>query len=271
MKQFSFVLGFIFTFAFVIAPFAGPSQAELKNWKIQSPASFKNIDHSQWDRILGKYVSSQEGVNFFAYSKVSEADKKSLKAYIQSLSSQDPRELNSKESMAYWINAYNAITIDVVLDHYPVKSIREIKSGIFSSGPWKTDIFEIQGQHLSLDNIEHAILRPVFKDPRVHYAINCASYSCPNLAKKAFTGANLESLLNQGAKEYINHSRGVSFEADGDLKLSSIWNWFKEDFGTKESKIIEHIKKYANPSLKSQLDSFSGSVSYDYSWDLNES
>lgn len=270
MKKFTFTIGFLLSFAFVLAPMAGPSSKELKNWKISSSSSTKTVDHGSWDKILKKYISNKNGVNLFAYGKVSSADKKSLKSYIDQLKNTDPRELNRKESMAYWINAYNAITVDVVLDNYPVKSIKDIKSGIFTSGPWKTDIFKIQGQHLSLDNIEHGILRAVYKDPRVHYAVNCASYSCPNLAKKAFTGSNLESLLNQGARDYINHPRGVSVESDGDLKISSIFNWFKEDFGTKETKVIEHLKKYAQPSLKAKLDSFNGSVSYDYGWDLNE-
>lgn len=270
MKKFSFILGFLMTFAFVLAPLAGPSSKELATWKMHSPSSQTQVDHSAWDAILKKYTSTQDGVNLFAYGKVSAADKASLKTYINQLKKVDPRNLNRKEAMAFWINVYNAVTVDVVLNHYPIKSIKDIKSGLFSSGPWKTEVFEIQGQNLSLDNIEHGILRPIYKDPRIHYAINCASYSCPNLDKKAFTAASLESQLNQGARDYINHTRAVQFTSDGDLELSSIWKWFKSDFGTSEDNILKHIKRYAQPSLKQKLNNFKGSISYEYGWDLNE-
>lgn len=270
MRPMTLILGFLLTFAFVLAPFAGPSSQELSTWKIHSPNSTKTVDHSAWDQILQKYISDRSGVHYFAYGKVSQEEKVKLKNYLKTLSSLNPQEFNRTEAMAFWINAYNAITVDIVLDNYPVESIKDIKSSFFRSGPWKTDIFKIQGQHLSLDNIEHGILRPIFKDSRVHYAVNCASYSCPNLASHAFTSKNLNQLLNQGATDYINHSRGVQFNSDGDLVLSSIWKWFKEDFGSSEASVIKHLKKYAKPGLKAQLESFDGSISYDYGWKLNE-
>ena len=135
----------------------------------------------------------------------------------------------------------------MVLEHYPVKSIKDIKlSGILKSGPWKKELISIEDIKLSLDNIEHNILRPIWKDNRVHYAVNCASIGCPNLQNSAFTSVNTENLLNQGAKDYINHSRGVQLNKNV-LKTSSIYKWFKEDFGDSENSLL-----------------------YGYDWSLNE-
>ena len=180
----------------------------------------------------------------------------------------DPTALNYNEAFAYWANLYNAVTIDVVLDHYPVKSILRIMSGL-RPGPWKRKLVTVNGERLSLDNIEHDILRVHFKDPRVHYAVNCASYGCPNLAEKAFTGGNLEEMLDAGARDYINHPRGVSI-VDGRVTASSIYKWFQEDFGGSKTGVIEHMKLYASPELKAQLDDVFTINKFEYDWSLNQ-
>ena len=179
--------------------------------------------------------------------------------------------LNRNEQQAYWINLYNAATIKVILDHYPVSSITKVKlsSGLRSRGPWDAKILRIEGEEVSLNDIEHRILRPIWKDPRVHYAVNCASIGCPNLQDRAYTAANVEVLLEKAAKEYISHPRGVSLKGKK-LKLSSIYDWFQEDFEGSEEGVLRHLRRYAAPELASELDSFSGRISYGYDWSLNE-
>lgn len=159
----------------------------------------------------------------------------------------------------------------VVLDHYPVKSIRDIKisPGLFSSGPWGAKLLTIQGQKVSLDDIEHRILRPLWKDNRVHYAVNCASLGCPNLQTEAYTPENSEALLDKGAREYVNHPRGVHLTGDR-LHLSSIYDWFQADFGGGEAGILGHLQKYADPGLAERLKKFKGGTSYGYDWRINE-
>ncbi|MBL8781865.1 MAG: DUF547 domain-containing protein [Alphaproteobacteria bacterium] len=228
------------------------------------------VDHTPWQSILDRYVSaSPDGINRFAYGRVSAADKGALKAYLGALQGVRVSPLGESEQRAYWINFYNALTIDVVLDHYPVKSIRDIGGGLFVTGPWKKELVAVEGRKLSLDNIEHDILRKTWRDPRVHYAVNCASMSCPNLMREAFTGAKLEQMLNQGARDYVNHPRGARV-VNGKLTLSQIYEWYRRDFGSRDSEVIAHVARYAEPKLKTQLASIEFIAGYDYDWSLNE-
>lgn len=231
-----------------------------------------NVDHTAWERILSAYiVASPDRINRFAYGRVSGADKKALKAYLTMLQGVKVTALKADEQRALWINLYNALTIDVVLDRYPVKSIKEISLGgsFFGSGPWAKALVTVEGRKLSLDNIEHDILRKVWRDPRVHYAVNCASIGCPNLMAKAFTAAKLDEMLTQGARDYINHPRGVKVGNDG-LTLSRIFSWYRRDFGANDSELLRHLSTYAEPALKKQLAGIDTIAGYDYDWSLNE-
>jgi hypothetical protein len=122
---------------------------------------------------------------------------------------------------------------------------------------------------VSLDDIEHRILRPIWKDPRLHYALNCASIGCPNLQVRAFNAANGESLLEKGARDFINHRRGASVK-DGRLRVSSIYTWFKEDFGGNDAGVIRHLSAFAKPGLKTSLKGIRVIDDDDYDWSLNE-
>ena len=229
-----------------------------------------SVDHSAWGKILSTYVVvSPDGINRFAYGRVSAADKKTLKAYLTALQAVKVTGLSADEQRAYWINFYNALTIDVVLDNYPVKSIRDIGGGLFSPGPWKKPLVTVEGKRLSLDNIEHDILRKRWKDPRVHYAVNCASMSCPNLMAKPFTAANLDKMLTQGGRDYVNHKRGANV-VNGKLRLSQIYSWYRRDFGANDAEVIAHIAAYAEAPLKKQLAQIDEIDGYDYDWSLNE-
>lgn len=240
-------------------------------FKTNNPASTTIVDHSAWSVFLAKHVvKSPDGINRVAYGRVAAPDKQALKGYIRALQSVKVTSLKSDEQRAFWANLYNAVTIDVILTHYPVKSIKDISLGgsLFSSGPWKKPLVTVEGRQLSLDNIEHDILRKVWRDPRVHYSVNCASIGCPNLMTAAFTGATLDAMLTQGARDYVNHPRGVSVSGT-QARLSSIYSWFSEDFGN-QAQLLQHLKAYAAPPLKAQLDRVTAIAGYDYDWSLND-
>jgi hypothetical protein len=193
-----------------------------------------------------------------------------INQYVATLVSVNPLTLNRKEQYAYWVNLYNAATVQVVLNHDPVKSITRIKKSFFGFGPWNDKILHVNQQDLSLNDIEHGILRPIYKDPRIHYAVNCASIGCPNLLETAYTAANLETLLEQAASEYINHSRGVYVEG-GSLTLSKIYDWFSVDFGGDVSDLIAHLQRYANTDLHHTLETVElNNIRYEYDWTLNQ-
>lgn len=268
-NQLPLLLNVIFILLLIIAV---PVYAtNTQTWNRSDESNPATIDHQAWQKILDTYLVTDHssGVNRFRYSQVNSKDKQTLKAYLAQMQQIDPRSYRRSEQMAYWINLYNALTVDLILDHYPVKSIKKLGSGLFSFGPWDDGIAQVAGETITLNDIEHKILRPIWKDPRIHYAVNCASYGCPNLSSKAFTGESTEALLDLGARDYVNHARGVQFEK-GKLKVSSIYHWYSEDFGGNDPSLIIHLKKYANPQLKQQLDQYKGSIDHDYDWKLND-
>lgn len=233
-------------------------------------ASNLEVDNADWAYILRKYISvGPTGISRFNYAAVTSADRDRLKRYISSLENLDPRKLNLNEQHAYWINLYNSLTVQVVLDHYPIWSIKEIKSGIFTPGPWDLPIAKIAGRTLTLNNIEHDILRANWHDPRVHYALNCASLGCPNLAAEPYSGKHLDAQLNSAARSFINHPRAVLVK-DGQVTLSKIYNWYASDFGNgSHEAILEHLRHYANPALEVELKRYPIIKAYQYDWRLN--
>lgn len=265
---------FVFVTVFVLLAGLLPVRAgELDQYFSANNANATmTVDHSAWERLLTAYVvPSADRINRFAYGRVSAGDRKALKAYLNALQGVKVTALKADEQRAFWINLYNALTIDVVLDRYPVKTIKDISlgGGFFASGPWKKTLVTVEGKQLSLDNIEHDILRKVWRDPRVHYAVNCASISCPNLMAKAFTAANLDKMLTQGAKDYVNHPRGVKVSG-GKVTLSRIYSWYRSDFGSSDADVLKHLAAYAEPALKKQLAGIETIDGYDYDWSLNE-
>jgi hypothetical protein len=173
--------------------------------------------------------------------------------------------------MAFWINLYNALTVQIVLAHYPVRSIRDIdlSRGLFADGPWDQKLIRVDGQPLSLNDIEHRILRPIWADNRVHYAVNCAAVGCPNLATTAYTGANGDRLLGVAARAYVNTPRGAKVE-QGRLTVSKIYAWYMDDFGGSEAGVIAHIESLAAPALQAALAARRGDIRTAYDWSLND-
>ena len=239
-------------------------------WTKHNATNNRAIDHSSWNRLLGKYVRKDvSGLNRIAYSKVTQVDKAALDVYIVSLSKIEISKRSRTVQKAFWINLYNAVTVDLILDNYPVRSIRDIKSGLISIGPWGKELVAVESRDLTLDNIEHNILRPIWKDPRIHYAVNCASVGCPNLHTKAFTGKNTEKFLNQLARDYINNPRGLSIK-NGRITVSKIYKWFAYDFGNSEAEILKHFAQYASPERRAALERIGRISKSKYDWSLNE-
>ncbi len=237
--------------------------------------STATVDHSAWDRLLKTYLKpSENGLNRVAYRRFKAEAHKPLKDYVRRLEAVDVMKLGRAEQFAFWSNLYNARSIDIVLDHYPVKSIKDINlgGGLFSlitGGPWKAKVVTVNGQPLSLDEIEHTILRGIFKDHRVHFAVNCASVGCPNLGIDALTGARLDELLDKGGRDFVNSPRGVKL-VGGKLHVSKIFSWFQADFGGSDEGVLQHIRRYASPELKARLEGVTTIDDTFYDWSLND-
>jgi hypothetical protein len=251
---------------------AAPEAEPWERWIRHDPASTAQIGHAVWGRFLADYVAiDATGLNRVAYGRVSVADRAALRGYLDLMAAAPVSTLNRPEQLAFWINLYNALTLEVVLAHYPVRSIRDIdiSPGLFSHGPWRAKLLSVEGEPLSLDDIEHRILRPVWRDPRIHYAVNCASVGCPNLQREPFEPAGLDRMLDLAAIDFVNHPRGVRVGTDG-FHVSSIYIWFENDFGGDEAGVIRHLMAYARPGLAMRLQKLDEIVGHDYDWALND-
>lgn len=228
-----------------------------------------------WAFILDRYVDqnsnglTQNGLTQFDYAKLKDtpSDMDGLTAYIDHMAAQKPSAFSRDDAMAYWANLYNALTIQVVAENYPVKSIRKIKSG-YRAGPWKQNLVIVEGNELSLDNIEHDILRPTYETPLVHYMVNCASVGCPNLKSTPWQGATLGADQEAAARAYINSPRGAKISG-GRLQVSSIYKWFKADFGGDTTGVLAHLNQYADADLHAALKGRQKINKYTYDWDIN--
>ncbi|WP_209332640.1 DUF547 domain-containing protein [Lunatimonas salinarum] len=221
--------------------------------------------HALFDKLLQKHVSEAGSVDYAGFR----ADRAQLEEYLALLSEQAPdrQTWSEAEQLAYWINAYNAFTVKLIIDHYPVKSIRDIGPKLsipLVQTVWHLEFFEIGGQKASLDEIEHAILRKEFEEPRIHFAINCASISCPALAREAYTADRLEEQLEQAARRFINDPTRNRIQSRR-VEISEIFSWFKGDF-TKSGSLIDFLNRYADVKIHS--DARIGYLPYD--WNLNE-
>lgn len=233
-----------------------------------SHGSAHAVEHGGWDRLLRSYVDvGDDGITRVAYARMKREAYDRLEGYLASLEAAKPSLMPSDEARAYWINLYNAVTVKVVLDHYPVSSIRRIKFSLLRIGPWSEPLVQVEGRPLSLDDIEHNILRPL-GDPLIHYALNCASLSCPNLLPRAFTARNTDRLMREAAADYVNHRRGLDLSV-GKASASKIYLWYADDFGGSEG-LLAHWLDYAGPQLKAALEAGTRPERYVYDWALND-
>lgn len=225
-----------------------------------TPSNLKSIDHSEWDRLLDKFVSPEGKVDYRGLAK----NKRRLNEYLDYLSQNAPASnWTEEEALAYWINAYNAFTVKLIQDHYPLKSIKDISDGLpMINSPWDIKFFKIGGVGFDLNTIEHEILRKQFAEPRIHFAINCASISCPKLRNEAYLPRYLENQLEEQTKYFINNPEKNKI-GSSEMKLSMIFNWFKGDF-TKGGSLHSFLKNYHEHVNEENK------VTYlDYDWELN--
>lgn len=251
--------------------FIGDASLDFPAFATVDNASTAEIDNTAWNAFLDRYLSLRpDGVMLVDYGAVTDADKGALKGYVALLEATDPTTLSSDEQLAYWLNFYNALTADVILDNYPLASIRDIKDGPLDfKGPWNDKRVTVNGEALSLDDIEHSIIRPIYAEPRIHYGVNCASIGCPNLQPVAFVGATIDADLTRAAREFINNPRGVSVERNR-VTASKIFTWFREDFGDNEAEVLDHLRQYADPDLAAKLEGRTRINRYEYDWALND-
>lgn len=251
----------------VSAQIGPPKQNLWARWTKAAKTPTLKIDNSLYSGFLARnIVRGRTGVNLVKYGKVSAADKANLRKYISQIEGINVDNLTKNQQMAFWINLYNAKTVYLVITAYPVASIRNVRSYL-TLGPWDDKVLKVRGVALSLNDIEHRILRPIWKDVRIHYAVNCASIGCPNLSTRPYTAANLNGKLEAAARSFINHSRAFDVKA-GKLQASSIFSWYQSDWGN-EGAVIRHARRYANAATKAKLAGRTKIDSYDYNWSLN--
>lgn len=250
---------------------AAPGSDPWPLWERHDDANRTVIDQAPWAEFLRRFVrAAGTGPSLVAYNGVTPADRQALTADIARLTALPISSFSRAEQRAYWINLYNAVTIATVLAHMPVSSITkiDISPGFFSSGPWDAKLVTVEGTTLSLNDIEHRILRPIWRDPRTHYTVNCASLGCPNLAGVPYAAATMEAMLNAGARDYVNAPRGARV-MDGRLVASKIYDWYQADFGDSEAGVIAHLRRYAGPELARALEGVTRVDRYAYDWSLN--
>jgi hypothetical protein len=231
----------------------------------EAKSDSKPVEHALFDSLLRRHVNADGWVNYEGFIR----DSAQLNNYLNLLSRNHPNDKNwsRNQQMAYWINAYNAFTIQLICRYYPVESIKDIKKGIpLVSDTWAIEFIKIEGKTYHLNNIEHGILRPKYDDPRIHAAVNCASRSCPKLLAEAFTAEKLDAQLDQAMKNFINDPVRNKITSPQKAELSKIFTWFAGDFKKTTPSVIAFINKYADTKLADNA-----SLDYlDYDWGLNK-
>ncbi len=212
------------------------------------------IDHTSWDTLLKRHVDEDGNVDYQGFK----SDLKALEGYLSYLAENIPAENSAKaKKLAYYINLYNAATVKLILDNYPLASIKDIKS------PWARKWIPLDGREVSLGHIEHKILRKM-NEPRIHFAINCASYSCPKLLNEAFTSSQIEMQLKKATQDFITDKRRNTLLPEK-IQLSQIFKWFKKDF-TEEGSLIDYLNTNTDLKLNKGI-----TIEYlKYDWSLNE-
>jgi hypothetical protein len=221
-------------------------------------------NHQPWTLLLQKHVDEKGLVDYKSFQQ----DRPALQAYLSSLEAQPPApHWTEAEQLAYWINAYNAFTIELVLEHYPLESIKDIGSRIqvpFVNTPWDIKFIKPGGREYHLNNIEHNIIREEFDEPRIHFALVCAAYSCPKLRREAYTSEKLDSQLNEQAREFLENPNKNQISRRA-LKISKLFDWYRDDF-TRQGSLIDFLNQHTDVAIAPNA-----SLSYmEYDWRLNE-
>ncbi len=227
------------------------------------------------EALARNVVQGDDGLNRVRYRawKDNPADRRALERYVDHLQALRPSRMADAERAAFWINLYNAVTLQVVLERYPVTSIRDIRSRTLDPrgliGPWFERRIIVEGRRLSLSDVENSNLRKRFGDPRIHYAINCASNGCPNLQPRLWAGDQLNADLDAAAAAFISGSRGAWVDETGRRCISAIFKWYERDF-RREGGVTSHLLRHALPAAQAAVSAGERGPRYDYDWSLND-
>lgn len=272
IKLVKFLVPVFFFMFFFMDVNAAPKAELIKFWDDSEPLSSMLANHDAWQEILTAYVDDQHpsGINRFDYSAVTASDARKLKEHLVAVQKLEPRQLNSNEAKAYWINMFNAILVDKIVDAYQSGSSRAVKrilnGGLRSSG-WGDDVAEILMQSISLNDIEHGILRPIWKDSRIHFALSAGTVGGANIQKTAFSGDNVEELLEKARVEFFQHPRSVRIKGNRVI-LNTVFEWYASDFASNKKALLAYIRENVSEEKRRMMQGRS-KIRYDYSWDLN--
>jgi hypothetical protein len=238
-----------------------------------SPAFAADPDYRLWQELLSKHYDPAKGMNY----KGLKADKATLDRLRQQMAAVDVASLSRPEQLAYWINLYNISTVNVVAENYPVESIRDISTDpVVRLNVFKKPHVKVKGGTLSLNDVENDKIRAGFKDPRIHFAINCAAESCPPIRPEPYVGARIDQQLDDQTRRFLTGPRGVRLEKDGSdliLHVTKIMDWFKDDFEDWGGGSVAFLKKHLPSDKVKQIEAAGKNVELefdDYSWKLND-
>ncbi len=222
----------------------------------------ENKTHETWTELLQKHVDSAGHVNYKGFIE----DKEKFHSYLCALEQEAPKDdWTEEEKLAYWINAYNAFTVELIIDNYPVTTIKELGGKLFKvNTAWDIKFIKIEGEKYDLNNIEHGIIRKDFDEPRIHFAVNCASVSCPKLRNEAYVGSKLDQQLDDQVRYFLKNE-GKNNVGTEKATLSKIFRWFKGDF-TKTMTLVEFINQYSDVKMTESTEI----EFFEYNWNLNE-
>lgn len=251
--------------------FATNERVRVGAWVPESNrVALKEVDHSKWTRLLARYVNAQGAVDYRAW-KTSDSDLQELDVYLRQLSTAKFSERDRREQqLAYWINAYNAVTIKGILRVYPTTNIRRHAPDRTGFNIWKHLVLVVDGKEFSLDDIEHKQLRTL-REPRIHFAIVCASKGCPPLLNEAYESHRLDRQLSVSAQKFFSQPQNFSFDAKRNtVYLSQIFQWFSKDFGNNSSEVLRWMEPYLPVEVRKAIRQGQPGIGYlPYDWTLN--
>ncbi len=223
------------------------------------------VSHESFDALLQDYVDEKGLVNYKGLA----SERAKLKSYLQMLENNEPEDSWTKDQqLAYWINAYNAFTLELILQHYPVKSIRDIGAAIkipFVNTPWDIKFIKIGDEPIDLNKVEHGIIRKEFDEPRIHFALVCAAVSCPKLQRRAYLPESLDAQLTKAAKDFLSDTSKNEIKSESKAELSKLFSWYRGDF-TKKMSLEEYVSQFSEAKLERRA-----SLDFkEYDWALNE-
>ncbi|APC97378.1 DUF547 domain-containing protein [Francisella frigiditurris] len=253
-----------------ILGFSAQKSEEWKYWDHWDKDSKQVINFDPWQQFLNKYLVNIGDQTYVKYDQVSQEDQENLEKAIDDYSNLNILSYNSNQQLAYWINMYNMLTVDLILKNKGITSIRQIDPKWFgaSTGVWDKPVIRIEGKDITLNDIEHRILRPIWQDPRIHATLNCASISCPNLSTQAFEGNIIDKQLYDAFSNFINSPKGVKVDGTG-LLISKIFFWYHADFGSNKS-MADYIYNYSkDPKVKEYVQKTHKINYQNYNWSLN--